>query len=133
MRERERLEDFQGGLVACRGCKRLLSFPPEPVTPILCCGIGYVPTRHQVDLIIYDRVQPGEIEGAEEVPRPEPESIPEEEEGVEPEGLPEPTPQEERELEALVATAAEIAGRQAGRQAALKERSASGQFVKTST
>ena len=130
MRERERLEDFQGGLVACRGCKRLLHFPPDPVTPLLCCGLAYVPTRHQVDLIIYDRIQPGEVGGADEVPAPELEPVPDEDEGVEPEGLPEPTPQEERELESLAATAAEIAERSPARQVALKQRTATGQFVK---
>ena len=130
MRERERLEDFHGGLVACRGCKRLLHFPPEPTTPILCCGLGYVPTRHQIDLIIYDRVQPGELEDAEPVPPPEPEPIPEDEEGIEPEGFPELTPEEERDLAGLVATAEEIAERTPARQAALKQRSVTGQFVK---
>lgn len=76
MRERERLEDFRGGGVACRGCRRVLHFPAGSaalgdMAPRVCCGFAYVPTERQVDLIIYEGVQPGDV-GAE----PEPEAGP---------------------------------------------------------
>ena len=59
MRQRECLEDFRGGHVACRDCKRLLFFDPEELAtaqPRICCGIAYVPQRRQLDLYIFDRL-----------------------------------------------------------------------------
>ncbi len=60
MRERERLDDFQGGAVACRGCKRLLVFDSGDMQPQRCCIYAYVPSQRQVDLVIYDKLAPGE-------------------------------------------------------------------------
>ena len=61
MRERERLEDFRGGHVACRGCKRLLFFPVDRRKKLTCCGFLYAPEPGPVDLVIYDRLTPEEV------------------------------------------------------------------------
>ncbi len=72
MRERERLDDFQGGAVACRGCKRLLYFDLATLTPIRCCTFAYVPSQRQVDLIIYDKLVAGDLQDVaiQEAPAP---------------------------------------------------------------
>jgi hypothetical protein len=126
MRERERLEDFKGGHVACRGCKRLLYFPPGALgLPQLCCGIAYVPTQQQVDLCIYDRLQPGEIEGAVEIPTPPPVEVEGEadDDGERPVDDPyEATAQDEAELDAVAVTPEQALERRAARVAELKRR-----------
>ena len=64
MRTREVIEDFRGGHVACRSCRKLMYFDPEEVAgsvPQKCCEIVYVPTRAQVDLHIYDRLGPDDF------------------------------------------------------------------------
>lgn len=133
MRERERLEDFRGGHVACRGCKRLIFFAPEGMGPVICCGLAYVPTRHQIDLIIYDRIQPGDLEvTAIVLPAPEPLQIQSTEDarafldGNEPPGLVEEETDEvdisDAEIASMAATAEEIAARRPEREATLARR-----------
>jgi hypothetical protein len=137
MRERERLEDFRGGHVACRGCKRLLYFAPETLAtspPLVCCGIAYVPTQHQVDLLIYDKLQPGELPDLVALPPPGPVEIaPEDEEDEFPHldlalGADvalddmEPSPTEEAELAGMAATPEQIAARKAERIAQITKR-----------
>ena len=138
MRERERLDDFRGGYVACRGCKRLIFFHPgisEHTAPILCCGIAYVPTRHQIDLVIYDRLSPDELDqlGAEVIPAPGPVVIPPgdpNEVDDLPYRLPVGDPTEDAEevtiseadVDSMLATAAQIAERRVERQAVLQRR-----------
>src|SRR5712691_421818 len=72
MHERERLEDFRGGMVACRGCKRLLNFAPDHLVALVCCGILYRPEPGPLDLVIYDRVQAHEWDDALVLPPPHP-------------------------------------------------------------
>jgi hypothetical protein len=68
MRERERLEDFKGGAIACRVCHRLMYFNPERLMAgaersRLCCDIGYMIERSRIDIVIVDRLGPEESEG----------------------------------------------------------------------
>jgi hypothetical protein len=72
MHERERLEDFRGGGVACRGCHRILMFHPDKLMALSCCGFLYRPEPGPLDLVIYDRVGPAELEGALVIPAPGP-------------------------------------------------------------
>lgn len=137
MRERERLEDFRGGHVACRGCKRLLFFAPDELAqPKRCCGFVYAPTRHQIDLVIYDRLMPGEFAEAEGEPAPAPMAITDEspEKGL----VPDPPPWEQAEvsdveLDDLVATPAQIAEREIERQISLARRGPGRPAIKTPT
>jgi len=123
MHERERLEDFRGGMVACRGCKRLLNFAPDRLVALVCCGILYRPEPGPVDLVIYDRVQADEWEGALVLPGPQPTIVIASEEDVqhyvtlpdEEEDYGEPEPSDE-DVSGMLATAEEIQARFAERQ-----------------
>ena len=147
MRERERLEDFRGGLVACRQCKRLLQFyhelhPQFSITQV-CCGIAYKPTRHQVDLVIYDRLTPGDTAFLDEydvVPPAGPVEIADTG-GIDLAPVSEPpgpveaqmlatlldeqplaTFLDEAEIDAMAATAAQVSERAEARQAVIRRR-----------
>ena len=64
MRQRELLEDFKGGHVACRGCRRLLSFSLDALQGgqiVSCCDYLYMATPHQIDLGIFDQVTAQDI------------------------------------------------------------------------
>lgn len=85
MRLRERLEDFKGGWVACRGCGRLLEFPAGQEHATQCCSYGYVARFGPLEVTIYSDVQPGELpevtapapSAANPPPRPDtPEEVP---------------------------------------------------------
>lgn len=121
MRERERLDDFRGGHVACRGCRRLMFFESGITKAVVCCGYAYMPTQHQIDLVIYDRVQPGEVPDAVRMPTPEPVVVDEYGE-PDPEELYESLPGEEAEADAMVATAEQIEANKEVREAELKRR-----------
>ena len=134
MRERERLEDFRGGHVACRACKRLLFFSPDALEqPMLCCEIVYAPTKHQVDLVIYDRLHPDELAelGAQVMPSPGPLQVQATDDAVEyldthaPPGLMDEEREDavsEADIDSMVATAVEIAERAPERKASLHRR-----------
>jgi hypothetical protein len=139
MRERERLIDFRGGHVACRGCKRLILFTPGELVRVHCCGYLYVPEYGPMDLAIYDRLAPGEDADAQVMPPPPPLVVlPNEEEtlwyGGEPAPAPpdpapdegeddeEPGEGEDAEVAAMLATPQEIQERRAERQQQLKRR-----------
>ena len=63
MRERERIGDFRGGHVACRGCGGVIFFAPERgEQTILCCSYLYRTERGPLDMVIYDRLEVGERE-----------------------------------------------------------------------
>src|SRR5262245_51840869 len=131
MRERERLEDFRGGLVACRGCHRLVNFVPGEFLPVTCCGYLYSPEGGPVDLVIYDRLAPEDLLYVQRMPA---ETIPvdaepqEPDPEPEPEGVPDPDPEDDEdapsdaEVADLVASAAQIADRRPGRLQALRQR-----------
>ncbi len=140
MHERERLGDFRGGMVACRGCKRLLKFPPGAMTALVCCGLLYRPEPGPIDLVIYDRMQEGEWEDALVLPAPHPTIILASDEDVQ-QYVVEPDPGSETtqdtedyesaqpsdaEVEAMAATQKEIAERWEERQESLRKRYASG-------
>jgi len=133
MRQRERLDDFRGGHVACRVCKRLMYF--DHGTLLLgnepgyrCCGIAYVPERRQVDLVIYDRLDADDFAEALPLDVPEPVAVHASEDPVLDPSAPEPEDveplreAEESELEQMVATAEQAEARRAERVATLKAR-----------
>lgn len=123
MRERERLEDFRGGHVACRGCKRLLFFDTKHMaTPLRCCDIAYVPTRTQIDLIIYDRLGPDDFAEAIAQPPPPPVEVSILGEEVIAEDETEEVAVNDAEVDDMVATAAQIKERTAERMAQLRAR-----------
>lgn len=112
MRERERLNDFRGGAVACRVCKRILQFGEGPLLPQVCCGMAYVPEQQQIDLVIYDRlladefgdIRPIEIVAPIVIPEDHGEEVEEKEIEV-----------DDSELAGMVATDEQIAERSAER------------------
>lgn len=127
MRERERLDDFQGGGIACRVCKRVMDFGVGLMAPQICCGMAYVPTQRQIDVVIYDKLTAeecamyGDMDDAQvhETP-PQPLVIPAEEDG-EPEPEDEEAP-DETEVESLLVSDEEIAARTAARLEQLRSR-----------
>jgi len=126
MRERERLEDFQGGGIACRLCKRVMDFGVGLMTPQICCNIAYVPTQRQIDVVIYDRLTADEMAmyagtvGATVHYQLPPVVIPDEEDGI-----PEPEVEvevDEEEVGSMLVSDAEIAARTAERLAQIRNR-----------
>jgi hypothetical protein len=125
VRERERLDDFRGGHVACRGCKRLILFQPGELLQVRCCEYLYSPEQGVINLIIYDRLEPGEAAHAQ-VAHAEPVAVIEAAPGEdwwreEPaEASVEPS---ESEIDGMAATAETIAARRADRVEQVKRRS----------
>lgn len=129
MRERERLEDFRGGHVACRQCRRLLFFAPDTLGTgggIVCCQIAYVPTQQRIDLLIYDRLQPhdlAELGTTTTIAEPPPLVIdPDEQPLPYDEDYQESTTEDEDELAEMVVTPDEARRREAERILALTRR-----------
>jgi hypothetical protein len=122
MRERERLEDFRGGHVACRGCKRLLLFQPGELLQVTCCGYLYSPEQGVINLIIYDRLEPGEAAQAQ-VAAPVPVAVVEAAPGEDWEEPYDPQVEpSEGEIDAMAASAETISARRTARVAQLKRR-----------
>lgn len=131
MRERERLDDFKGGHVACRGCKRLLYFDPEALRAgtarvTVCCGIAYAPERSRIDVVIYDRLAPEDFVEEEVLTLPvaPPIEIHDHDDPVLAPSVPETYEDEgnEAELAALLVTPETAAERHSERVATLKAR-----------
>lgn len=112
MRERERLDDFRGGAVACRVCKRIMEFEAQNLLPQVCCGMAYVPEQKQIDLVIYDRLLADEFADIKPIEAICPIVIPEDH--GEPD-LEEEVEVSEAELAGMAATDAQIAERSAER------------------
>ena len=134
MRQRERLEDFRGGHVACRGCRRLLYFDPEALRHgsarvFVCCGLAYAPERARIDVVIYDRLDDNAFPEEWHIERPGPVAVHASEDPVLDPTAPEPEDEsegdidiDEEEIAAMAATQESVEARHADRVATLRAR-----------